>query len=42
LCIRLAKLEEVAEWASNLENDDGSIPSHAWEPLQQAIAALED
>jgi hypothetical protein len=27
--------------ARNLENDDGSIPAHAWGPLQAAIVAAE-
>jgi hypothetical protein len=34
----IAAAPELLEALENLENDDGSIPSHAWYMVQKAIA----
>lgn len=34
----IAAAPDLLEAAENLENDDGSIPEHAWKLLQDAIA----
>jgi hypothetical protein len=34
----IAAAPDLLEALKNLENDDGSIPSHAWEMVQKAIA----
>lgn len=37
----IAALPDLLAAAKNLENDDGAIPDHAWQPLQAAIAKAE-
>jgi hypothetical protein len=33
--------DQLLEAASNLENDNGAIPDHAWLPLQKAIQKVK-
>lgn len=35
---KMAAAEDMFEALDNLENDDGSIPKHAWELVQKALA----
>jgi hypothetical protein len=37
----LAAAPDLLEALKNLENDDGSIPAHAWNLVQSAIAKAE-
>jgi hypothetical protein len=37
----IAAAPELLEALKNLENDDGSIPAHAWALVQSAIAKAE-
>ena len=37
----IAAAPDLLDALKNLENDDGSIPAHAWELVQSAIAKAE-
>ena len=40
--LRIPPMDALLEAAENLENDDGSIPEHAWKPLQDAIRKVRE